>query len=201
MSQSTATTTKALTYLLTTLKRYHGELVQEKNLIKKEKARKEKLEHGIAERSAEWEKLLGEQNRLKSVYVRAKKELEEEEAKLDNVRLNLTKYRGQLNKAHQLANRKKKISQQAKATFESFYDKQLHLEKISQSLLLELQHSTIHKKQEEALALNRKKSIIKNEETLRQVNSDMASVHKLLMDSLQVETNNKNLETKQIYQK
>ena len=107
------------------------------------------------------------------------------EGKLDNVKTNLTRYRGQLNKITKLSKRKKKICSQTKATFDSFYDKQLHLEKVSQSLLIELQQSNMNKRKEELAAKNRQRNILKNEETLHQVNSDMSQVHKLLMDSLE----------------
>ena len=185
---NTNSTTKALNYLLTTLKRHHAELLSEKQLIKKEKARKAKLESSIKERSVKWEKLLNEQDVLKRIYLQARQALQEEEKKLDNVKLDLTKYRGQLHSKQKLAKRRKKVAQQAKANFESFYDKQIHLEKLSHSLLLELRQSNLSRKQEKAAAIRRKQNIIKNEETLHQVNQDMSQVHQVLMNSLHVPT-------------
>jgi hypothetical protein len=188
---NTNSTTKALNYLLTTLKRHHAELLSEKQLIKKEKARKAKLESSIKERSVKWEKLLNEQDVLKRIYLQARQALQEEEKKLDNVKLDLTKYRGQLHSKQKLAKRRKKVAQQAKANFESFYDKQIHLEKLSHSLLLELRQSNLSRKQEKAAAIRRKQNIIKNEETLHQVNQDMSQVHQVLMNSLHVPTRRK----------
>ena len=43
----------------------------------------------------------------------------------------------------------------------------------------------MNKRKEELAAKNRQRNILKNEETLHQVNSDMSQVHKLLMDSLE----------------
>ena len=131
-SVSTSTTTKALTYLITTLKRYHSELIQEKELIRKEKHRRDKIKQDIAERTLKWNKSLEEQDRLKVLYLRARKELEEEEAKLNDVNEFLTKYRGLLKSKQKLVNRKKKVALQAKAKFDSFYSRQLRLEKMAQ---------------------------------------------------------------------
>ena len=100
--------------MLTTLKRYHSELTQEKELIRKEKERRDKIKQDIEERTLKWNKSLEEQDRLKLLYLRARKELEEEEAKLNDVNEFLTKYRGLLKSKQKLVNRKEKVALQAK---------------------------------------------------------------------------------------
>ena len=194
-SVSASTTTKALTYLLTTLKRYHSELTQEKELIRKEKDRRDKIKQDIEERTLKWNKSLEEQDRLKLLYLRARKELEEEEAKLNDVNEFLTKYRGLLKSKQKLVNRKKKVALQAKAKFDSFYSRQLRLEKMAQRLIIELQHSNRNKAIQDTVAQNRQESITKNEETLIKINKDMHQVHQLLMDSLHNAPRSKSLKS------
>ena len=113
MSLVNSATTASINILINYIETLSSRLVQEKNLIKKEKARKQKIDQYVYERSIEWESLLEEQEGLKSIYVRARNELQEEEGKLDNVKTNLTRYRGQLNKITKLAKRKKKICSQS----------------------------------------------------------------------------------------
>ena len=104
--------------------------------------------------------------------------------KLNDVNEFLTKYRGLLKSKQKLVNRKKKVALQAKAKFDSFYSRQLRLEKMAQRLIIELQHSNRNKALQYTIAQNRQESITKNEETLIKVNKDMHQVHQLLMDSL-----------------
>ena len=71
----------------------------------------------------------------------------------------LTKYRGLLKSKQKLVNRKKKVALQAKAKFDSFYSRQLKLEKMSQRLIIELQHSNRNKAIQDTVAQNRQKAL------------------------------------------